>query len=58
MDEFNPDDHYIYYHGQESLKRNGVALTVNKSEMQYMGAIQIKQKTTTTKTDRMISVSF
>ena len=30
MDEFNSDDHYIYYHGQEYLKRNGVALTVNK----------------------------
>ena len=31
MDEFNSDDHYIYYHGQEYLKRNGVALTVNKT---------------------------
>ena len=30
MGEFNSDDHYIYYHGQESLRRNGVALTVNK----------------------------
>ena len=30
MDEFNSDDHYIYYCGQESLKRNGVALIVNK----------------------------
>ena len=28
---FNSDDHYIYYCGQESLRRNGVALTVNKS---------------------------
>ena len=28
--EFNSDDHYIYYRGQESLRRNGVALTVNK----------------------------
>ena len=28
--EFNSDDHYIYYCGQESLRRNGVALTVNK----------------------------
>ena len=27
---FNSDDHYIYYCGQESLRRNGVALTVNK----------------------------
>ena len=30
MGEFNPDDHYIYYCGQESLRRNGVALIVNK----------------------------
>ena len=31
MGEFNTDNHYIYYCGQESLRRNGVALTVNKS---------------------------
>ena len=31
MGEFNSDDHYIYYYGQESLKRNGVAIMVNKS---------------------------
>ena len=30
MGEFNSDDHYIYYYGQESLKRNGVAIIVNK----------------------------
>ena len=30
MGEFNSDDHYIYYCGQESLKRNGVAMIVNK----------------------------
>ena len=30
MGEFNSDDRYIYYCGQESLRRNGVALTVNK----------------------------
>ena len=30
MSEFNSDDHYIYYCGQESCKRNGVALIVNK----------------------------
>ena len=30
MGEFNSDDHYIYYRGQESLRRNGVALIVNK----------------------------
>ena len=28
--EFNSDDHYIHYHGQESLRRNGVAIMVNK----------------------------
>ena len=40
MGEFNSDDHYIYYHGQESLRRNGVAITVNKeSEMQYLDAV-------------------
>jgi len=38
--EFNADDHYIHYCGQESLRRNGVALIVNKeSEMQYLDAI-------------------
>ena len=31
MGEFNSDDHYIYYCGQESLRRNGVAILVNKS---------------------------
>ena len=30
MDEFNSDDHYMYYYGQESLRRNGIALIVNK----------------------------
>ena len=30
ISEFNSDDHYIYYCGQESLRRNGVAITVNK----------------------------
>ena len=30
MGEFNSDEHYIYYCGQETLRRNGVALTVNK----------------------------
>ena len=31
MGEFNSDDHYIYYSGQESLRRNGIAIIVNKS---------------------------
>ena len=42
MGEFNSDDHYIYYCGQETLRRNGVALIVNKRvvvEMQYLDAI-------------------
>ena len=48
MGKFNSDDHYIYYCGQESFRRNGEALIVNK--MQYLGAIS--------KNDRMISVCF
>ena len=40
MGEFNSDDHYIYYCGQESLRRNGVAIIVNKTvEMQYLDVI-------------------
>ena len=43
MGKFNSDDHYIYYYGQESLKRNGTAFTVNNKkkefEMEYLGAI-------------------
>jgi len=40
MGEFNSDDHYIYYCGQEFLRRNGVALIVNKkSKMQYLDEI-------------------
>ena len=40
MGEFNSDDHYIYYCGQESLRRNGVAIIVKKKcEMQYLDAI-------------------
>ena len=39
MGEFNSDDDYIYYCGQGSHRRNGVAFIINKSEMQYLGAI-------------------
>ena len=40
MGEFNSDDHYIYYGGQESLGRNGVAIIVNKRvQMQYLDTI-------------------
>ena len=38
--EFNSDDNYIYYCGQKSLRRNGVAIIVNKTvEMQYLDVI-------------------
>ena len=33
--KFNSDDHYIYYYGQKSLRRNGIDLIVNKSEAQW-----------------------
>ena len=40
MGEFNSGDHYIYYSGEESLRRNGEVITVNKeSKMQYLDAI-------------------
>ena len=48
--EFNSDDHYIYYCGQESLRRNGVAIMVNK---RVQNAVQMQLKN-----DRMISVHF
>ena len=51
MGEFNSDDHYIYYCGQESLRRNGVALIVNKR-------VQNAVLGCTLKNDRMISVRF
>ena len=39
MDEFNSDNHYIYYCGQESLRRDGVAILVNRRiQMQYLDA--------------------
>ena len=51
MGEFNSDDHYIYYCGQESLKRNGVAIIVNKSVQNTVLGWNLKN-------DRMISVHF
>ena len=39
MGEFNLGNHYIYYCAQESLRRNGVAIIVNESDMQYLDAI-------------------
>ena len=51
MGEFNSDDHYIYYCGQESLKRNGVAIMVNKRVRNAVRGCNLKN-------DRMISVCF
>ena len=51
MDEFNSDDHNIYYCGQESLRRNGVAITVNKRVQNSVLGCNLKN-------DRMISVHF
>ena len=40
MGKFNSDDHYIYFCGQESIRRNGVAIMVNKRvKMQYLDAV-------------------
>ena len=40
MGEFNSDNHYIYYCGQESLRRNGIVIMVNRRvKMQYLDAI-------------------
>ena len=40
MEEFNSNDHYIYFCGQESLRRNGVTLIINEeSKKEYLGAI-------------------
>ena len=49
MGEFNSDDHYIYYRGQESLRRNGVAIMVNKRVRNAVLRCNLKN-------DRMISV--
>ena len=51
MGEFNLDDHYIYYCGQESLRRNGVALIVNKKVQNAILGYSLKN-------DRMILVHF
>ena len=51
MGEFNSDDHYIYYCGQESLRRNGVAIMVNKRVRNAALGCNLKN-------DRMISVRF
>ena len=49
MGEFNSDDHYIYYSGQESLRRNGVAIIVNKRVRNAVLGCNLKN-------DKMISV--
>ena len=51
MGEFNSDDHYIYYCGQQSLRRNGVAIIVNKRVRNAVLRCNLKN-------DRMISVCF
>ena len=51
MGEFNSDDHYIYYFGQECLRRNGVAIMVNKR-------VQNAELGCNLKNDRMISAHF
>jgi len=51
MGEFNSDDHYIYYFGQEPLRRNGVAIMVNKRVRNAVLGCNLKN-------DRMISVRF
>ena len=51
MGEFNSEDHHIYYYGQESLRRNGVAIMVNKRVRNAVLGCSLKN-------DRMISVHF
>ena len=51
MGEFNSDDHYIYYCGQESLRRNGVVIMVNKRVQNAVLVCNLKN-------DRMVSVHF
>ena len=51
MGEFNSDDHYIYYCGQESLRRNGEAIIVNKRVRNAVLGCNLKN-------DRMSSVHF
>ena len=51
MGEFNSDDHYIYYCGQESLRRNGVVIMVNKRVQNAVLGCNLKN-------NRMISVHF
>ena len=51
MGEFNSDDHYIYYCGQESFRRNGVAIMVNKRVQNAVLGCSLKN-------DRMISACF
>ena len=51
MGEFNSDDHFIYYCGQESLRRNGVAIMVNRRVQKAVLGCNLKN-------DRMISVCF
>ena len=49
MGEFNSDDHYTYYSGQEFLRRNGIALRINKRVQNAVRGNNLKNKTTTKK---------
>ena len=51
MGEFNSDDHYIYYCGQETLRRNGLAIMINKRVQNAVLGCNLKN-------NRMISVCF
>ena len=51
LGEFNSDDHYIYSYGQESLRRNGISIIVNRRVRKEVLGCNLKN-------DRMISVHF
>ena len=51
MGEFNSDDHYIYYYGQESIRRNGIAIMVNKKVQNAIFGCNLKN-------NRKLSVHF
>ena len=52
MGEFNSDNHYIYNYGQESLRRNGVAITVNKRVQNAVLGCNLKKKKKKKKTKK------
>ena len=54
MGEFNSDDHYIYYSGQESLRRNGVAIMVNKRVRNAVLGCNLKNNSMKRQNDRIL----